>query len=272
MRRRGGPPARELLAPRSGPRSPSSARCRSRPGRSSRSCAPWPRKASIVLMDEPTSSLPREDVTRLFALIRRLKASGVTIVYISHFLEEVREIADRYTVLRDGRSVATRRPRRRHQRGADRAHGRTPRRRAVPRACPGAARGGARRGRRRRGAAGGAAGGVPAATRRDPRRRRPGRLRPHRDDPRASWASSRPRAAMSGSTAGACRGRRRRRRRIAAGLGYLSRGSQGRGPGPEPVARRQHHLHALSVVLDPRLAVARRPARSGPRLDRRPWR
>ncbi len=57
-------------------------------------------------MDEPTSSLPREDVTRLFALIRRLKASGVTIVYISHFLEEVREIADRFTVLRDGRSVA----------------------------------------------------------------------------------------------------------------------------------------------------------------------
>jgi ribose transport system ATP-binding protein len=64
-------------------------------------------KASIVLMDEPTSSLPREDVTRLFALIRRLKASGVTVVYISHFLEEVREIADRFTVLRDGRSVAT---------------------------------------------------------------------------------------------------------------------------------------------------------------------
>jgi ribose transport system ATP-binding protein len=64
-------------------------------------------RASIVLMDEPTSSLPREDVTRLFALIRRLKASGVTIVYISHFLEEVREIADRFTVLRDGRSVAS---------------------------------------------------------------------------------------------------------------------------------------------------------------------
>jgi ribose transport system ATP-binding protein len=63
-------------------------------------------RASIVLMDEPTSSLPREDVTRLFALIRHLKASGVTVVYISHFLEEVREIADRFTVLRDGRSVA----------------------------------------------------------------------------------------------------------------------------------------------------------------------
>jgi ribose transport system ATP-binding protein len=64
-------------------------------------------RASIVLMDEPTSSLPREDVTRLFGLIGRLKASGVTVVYISHFLEEVREIADRFTVLRDGRSVAS---------------------------------------------------------------------------------------------------------------------------------------------------------------------
>jgi ribose transport system ATP-binding protein len=64
-------------------------------------------KASIVLMDEPTSSLPREDVAHLFALIRRLKAGGVTVVYSSHFLEEVREIADRYTVLRDGRSVAS---------------------------------------------------------------------------------------------------------------------------------------------------------------------
>jgi ribose transport system ATP-binding protein len=64
-------------------------------------------RASIVLMDEPTSSLPREDVARLFALIGRLRAGGVTVVYISHFLEEVREIADRYTVLRDGRSVAT---------------------------------------------------------------------------------------------------------------------------------------------------------------------
>ena len=58
-------------------------------------------------MDEPTSSLPREDVERLFALIRRLRERGVAIVYISHFLEEVREIADRFTVLRDGRSVAS---------------------------------------------------------------------------------------------------------------------------------------------------------------------
>ena len=61
--------------------------------------------ARILLMDEPTSSLQREEVDRLFALIRRLATRGLAVIYISHFLEEVREIADRYTVLRDGRSV-----------------------------------------------------------------------------------------------------------------------------------------------------------------------
>jgi ribose transport system ATP-binding protein len=58
-------------------------------------------------MDEPTSSLQREDVAHLFSLIRKLSAEGISVVYISHFLEEVRQIADRFTVLRDGRSVAT---------------------------------------------------------------------------------------------------------------------------------------------------------------------
>ena len=64
-------------------------------------------RARIILMDEPTSSLQREDVTHLFELIRKLSAEGISVVYISHFLEEVRQIADRFTVLRDGRSVAT---------------------------------------------------------------------------------------------------------------------------------------------------------------------
>ena len=64
-------------------------------------------RARIILMDEPTSSLQREDVTHLFALIRKLSAEGISVVYISHFLEEVRQIADRFTVLRDGRSVST---------------------------------------------------------------------------------------------------------------------------------------------------------------------
>ena len=61
--------------------------------------------ASLILMDEPTSSLERADVERLFACIRRLRDSGMSVIYISHFLEEVREIADRYSVLRDGVSV-----------------------------------------------------------------------------------------------------------------------------------------------------------------------
>jgi ribose transport system ATP-binding protein len=63
--------------------------------------------ARVVLMDEPTSSLQGADVDRLFALIRRLSARGIAIIYISHFLEEVRRIADRYTVLRDGRDVSS---------------------------------------------------------------------------------------------------------------------------------------------------------------------
>lgn len=62
--------------------------------------------SAIILMDEPTSSLPRDDVQRLFEQIRRLRSRGITIIYISHFLEEIREIADSFTVLRDGKSVA----------------------------------------------------------------------------------------------------------------------------------------------------------------------
>lgn len=61
--------------------------------------------ARIILFDEPTSSLPQRDVLRLFEIIRRLKASGLGIVYISHFLEEVREVCDLYSVLRDGENV-----------------------------------------------------------------------------------------------------------------------------------------------------------------------
>ena len=64
-------------------------------------------RARFILMDEPTSSLQRDDVQHLFSLIRKFKSRGITVVYISHFLEEIREIADSFTVLRDGRSVAT---------------------------------------------------------------------------------------------------------------------------------------------------------------------
>ncbi|MEM7478154.1 MAG: sugar ABC transporter ATP-binding protein [Planctomycetota bacterium] len=63
--------------------------------------------AKVILFDEPTSSLPQNDVKRLFEIIKRLKNNGIAIVYISHFLEEVRSVADRYTVLRDGHSVGS---------------------------------------------------------------------------------------------------------------------------------------------------------------------
>ena len=59
----------------------------------------------VLILDEPTSSLAAADVERLFDVVRRLRDEGVTILYVSHFLEEVRAIADAYTVLRDGRSV-----------------------------------------------------------------------------------------------------------------------------------------------------------------------
>jgi ribose transport system ATP-binding protein len=61
----------------------------------------------VLILDEPTSSLPQRDVGKLFRLIKRLKARGLAILYISHFLEEVKEIADRYTVLRDGEMAGT---------------------------------------------------------------------------------------------------------------------------------------------------------------------
>jgi ribose transport system ATP-binding protein len=64
-------------------------------------------EAKVLVLDEPTSSLGAEDVRRLFAVLAELRMQGLGIVYISHALEEVREICDRCTVLRDGRTVAT---------------------------------------------------------------------------------------------------------------------------------------------------------------------
>ncbi len=61
----------------------------------------------VLIMDEPTSSLTQADTERLFATIARLRGQGVSIIYISHFLEECRRIADRYTVLKDGETVGS---------------------------------------------------------------------------------------------------------------------------------------------------------------------
>lgn len=63
-------------------------------------------KASLMIMDEPTSSLTATESERLFGIIRMLKAEGITVVYISHRMEEVYDLSDRVTVLRDGKLVS----------------------------------------------------------------------------------------------------------------------------------------------------------------------
>ena len=66
------------------------------------------RKAQVIVMDEPTAALTAREIDGLFALISRLRARGVAFVYISHRLEELPQIADRITILRDGRNIDTR--------------------------------------------------------------------------------------------------------------------------------------------------------------------
>ncbi len=63
--------------------------------------------ARIVVMDEPTSSLAADDTKALFEAIGRMKEQGLAVIYISHFLEEVQEVCDCYTVLRDGKMIST---------------------------------------------------------------------------------------------------------------------------------------------------------------------
>jgi ribose transport system ATP-binding protein len=63
------------------------------------------KNATVLVMDEPTASLASHEVERLFALIERLTARGIAIVYISHRMDEIRRVAQRITVLRDGRVV-----------------------------------------------------------------------------------------------------------------------------------------------------------------------
>jgi len=63
--------------------------------------------ARIIVMDEPTSSLTGHEVSRLFDIIRGLRSRGISIIYISHKMEEILEIADDVTIMRDGRKVGT---------------------------------------------------------------------------------------------------------------------------------------------------------------------
>ena len=65
--------------------------------------------ANLIVMDEPTSSLADDAVENLFRLIRDLKSHGVSIVYVSHKMNEILRIADRITVMRDGAVIGTKR-------------------------------------------------------------------------------------------------------------------------------------------------------------------
>lgn len=64
-------------------------------------------KSRLIVMDEPTSALSRVEVEKLFRIVRALKAEGLSIIFVTHRLEEVFEICDSYTVLRDGKFVGT---------------------------------------------------------------------------------------------------------------------------------------------------------------------
>ena len=64
-------------------------------------------KARVLILDEPSTALSARDVDRLFAFLARLKAEGVAIIYVSHRMDEIMRIADRATILRDGRHVLT---------------------------------------------------------------------------------------------------------------------------------------------------------------------
>lgn len=65
------------------------------------------KKVKILILDEPTAPLTTEDVEILFKIIRTLKKEGVSIIYISHRLDEIFQITDRVTIMRDGRYIAT---------------------------------------------------------------------------------------------------------------------------------------------------------------------
>ena len=64
-------------------------------------------EARLIILDEPTSSLTRREVNRLFAFIHELKARNISFLFISHRLDEVLEISDRVTVFRDGKKIGT---------------------------------------------------------------------------------------------------------------------------------------------------------------------
>lgn len=67
----------------------------------------WEDQVSVLVLDEPTASLPANDVKRIFSVMREVASRGIGVIFVSHRLDEVFEISDRITVLRDGRNVLT---------------------------------------------------------------------------------------------------------------------------------------------------------------------
>ena len=70
-------------------------------------CKALSRNAKLVIMDEPSATLTEKELDVLFKIIRKLKQDGITVIYISHRLEEIFQIADRVTVMRDGKHIIT---------------------------------------------------------------------------------------------------------------------------------------------------------------------
>ena len=64
-------------------------------------------RARVLVLDEPNSALSRRESERLFEVVRQLRAEGVTVIYVSHHLREVLDLADRVTIMRDGHTIET---------------------------------------------------------------------------------------------------------------------------------------------------------------------
>ena len=231
--------------------------------------------ARVLILDEPTSSLDRDEVERLFAVIRDLRDQGVAILFVSHFLDQVYEIADRITVLRNGQLVGEYRaddlPRgqlvtKMIGRELDELDGDLDERRARASTAPSHAR----PARHRRRAARRPRARRPRRLRRRGRRhRRAARLRPHRAGPPALRRRPRRRRAGRGRRR-ARQARRSPRHAIGAPDRLLVRGPPRRGHRRRPHRRREHRARhpgpARLAAQDP----ARRAGRRRRRVHRRP--
>ena len=72
-----------------------------------RDCRAVRQRARVLVLDEPNSAISRRESERLFDVVRQLRGEGVTVIYVSHHLAEVLDLADRITIMRDGRTIET---------------------------------------------------------------------------------------------------------------------------------------------------------------------